>query len=102
MALVGDQLIEATESACNLFCMSQHTVLQNCFRLFRITQLLPDNEMFVCKLFYIVLSGSLGTAVNSQRIGIVKTLDTVLLLSVETSSVESWTIFARIFLCHDA
>lgn len=58
--------------------------------------------MFVCKLFYIVLSGSLGTAVNSQRIGIVKLCIRFFALSVENIICGKLDDLCPSFSCHDA
>ena len=58
--------------------------------------------MFVCKLFYIVLSGSLGTAVNSQRIGIVKLCIRFFALSVENIICGKLDDLCPAFSCHNA
>ena len=69
---------------------------------FSVYPVASDNEMFVCKLFYIVLSGSLGTAVNSQRIGIVKLCIRFFALSVENIICGKLDDLCPAFSCHDA
>ena len=68
---------------------------------FSIYPVASDNEMFVCELFYIVLSGSLGTAVNSQRIGIVKLCIRFFALSVEDIICGKLYDLCSAFSCND-